>query len=237
MTWSTPPESTVTTMDEPPPEDDTGAGPTDAASPCRSRWRTAAIIAVPVLLVAGLVWQLSRGASDGPATPPTSVPTATSAGSSVPGEASKPPPLRNTGEDFDTIVRSVDAFSNWVYQFDPDPKWVPSYIDPNDTDQYGFAREQKNLADMKAAGRHYDSPASIVRKVILRDRVSENHVTVYVVYEFPPASIIDRDGRVVVTQPSGPLSGQLEEWVRSDDGRWRRAHSVALGPPAPEVLK
>ncbi|MGH9164282.1 MAG: hypothetical protein ACRDZW_02065 [Acidimicrobiales bacterium] len=237
MTWRTDHESTVTTLNEPPPEDEVPAPPPAATTGIAPSHKVA-IAAVLVLLVSGLVWQLSSRGGGEPGATPTSIPTAsTAAPSSLPLDPSAPPQLNNTGEDFDAIVRSAGRFADWVYQFDPDPKWVPSYMDPDNTDEYGFSREEKNLADLKAAGHHYDSPATTIRKVIVRDRGSNDHVTVYVVYEFRPASIVDRDGKVVTTQPSLPLSGHLEDWVRREDGRWRQAHSVVLGPPAPEVLK
>ncbi len=225
---------------EPQPEEDVGSAvPLPPPRPGISSWRKGAAAAVVVVLAAGVSWQLARGGSGGgqstgptsPATPTTTVPT-----SSTP-DPSEPPELRNIGEDFDTIVRSLHGFRTWVEQFDPDPKWVPFYIDPANDGEYGFEREKKFLADLKAAGHHYDAPATRIRKVIVRHRVTDDQIAVYTVYESSPANIVDRDGTVVTVQPTLPATGFLEDWVRGDDGRWRLFHTEVLGPPAPEILR
>lgn len=237
MSWRRGEGAVVTTLPEREPTPFEGAvDPPNPPSPI-TRWRKIAASAVAIVLATALGWQLTRnGPSDG-STRPTSP---TTVGSVVPSTAaagsSMPPELRNTGDDFDTIVRSVDDFENWVYQFDPDPKWADSTIHPENTDEYGYERERTNLAAFKAAGHHYDAPPTRIRNVIVRRQVTDDQVAVYVVREALPANVVDRDGNVVVKQPVLPPTGYLEDWVR-DDGRWRLFHTEVLGPPAPELVK
>lgn len=241
MSWRRGEGSAVRTLPEgdPQPEEDVGSPlPQPPPRAGISAWRRVAV-AVAVVLAAGSSWQLTRdGTRGGPPPRPTSPTTgATAMPTSATPDPSKPPELRNTGEDFDTIVRSVHGFRNWVQQFDPDPKWVPLYTDPLNDGDYGFEREKKYLDDLKSAGHHYDAPATTIRKVIVRHRVTDDQVAVYTVYEGSPANIVDIQGTVVTAQPTLPPTGFLEDWVRGDDGRWRLFHTEVLGPPAPEILR
>lgn len=200
-------------------------------------WRMVAAAVFVVVLAVAAVWQLSDDGG-GPSTPTTTAPSTTSAPTSATTlDPSRPPELRNTGEDFDAIVRSVEAFENWVYQYDPDPKWVPEYIDPRNSDEFGFKRTQESLAALRAAGERYDSATTRIHKVIVRDRVSEHQVGVYVVREHLGGAVVDRNGTVVLELERLPPTGYFEDWVRGQDGRWRLFHQVVLGPPSPEVMQ
>ena len=187
-------------------------------------WRKLAVGAIFAVLVGGLAAALLWN-SDEKATPPApKSPAPTPAVEGTPPA----PELRNTGEDFNAIVRSAKEFSNWVYQYDPDPKWAESFDHPQCD---CFKVSQDGLATLKASGHRHKAPGVKVHKVILRDRTSPDQVTLYVVIEGLPGAIVDREGNVVQTRPGLPPTGFLEEWVRGPDGRWRAWQSTVLGPP------
>lgn len=244
MTWLRGDDRAVTTAQGSEPEEHAGSpaggDPPEPQPQPMALWRKVAVAVVLVALVVGIGWQLKASNDrDGQLVTPTSS-TATIAESptSIPAtvDPSKPPELRNTGEDFDSIVRSVNDFEDWVYQYDPDPKWVPFFIDPRNTDEYGYEAAKKGLADLQAAGQNFSSQPLRIRKVIVRERVSDDHVGIYVVYEGVPGGVVDSAGKVVKEWPVLPPTGYFEDWMRAEDGRWRPVHSVVLGPPAPEVL-
>lgn len=201
-------------------------------------WRKVAVAVLLMGLAGGVIWQLTGDGGRSTTAPTTAVPSTTSAPTMVTTlHPSKPPELRNTGEDFDAIVRSVEAFEHWVYQYDPDPKWVPEYIDQRNSDEFGFKRAQESLATLKAGGERHDSPSSRILKVNVSRRVSDHQVALYVVREALPGAVVNSEGQVVLRRQTYPPTGFLEDWVRGPDGRWRLFHSVVLGAPSPEVLR
>ncbi|MDP9389229.1 MAG: hypothetical protein M3Q48_15265 [Actinomycetota bacterium] len=210
-------EAELRREDDPPP-----VGPANAALPL---WRKLAVAGVFVALLGGLTWTFVR--DDEPeGAAPVVVPSTTTAPATP--AATGPPELRNTGEDFNDIVRSGYAFEDWVYQHDPDPKYVPLFTHPQ-CECYKVAED--GLASLKAAGHHHDSPGVKIHKVILRDRPRPELVTLYVIFEGLPGAILDQDGKVVKERPPLAPTGFLEHWVRGEDGRWRTYQTTALGPP------
>ncbi|MDP9389446.1 MAG: hypothetical protein M3Q48_16405 [Actinomycetota bacterium] len=220
------------------PDDHDAAGPPEPApAEPLALWRKVAVAVLVLGLAAGVVWQLTDDGDGGSSATSTTVPPTTAAPATPTTlDPSKPPELQNTGDDFDAIVRSVDAFENWVYQYDPDPKWVPEYVDPRNSDEFGFKRTQESLAALKAAGERHDSPASRIVKVRVSHRSSDHQVAIYVVREALPGAVVNRAGEVVHRRSTYPPTGFLEDWVRGADGRWRLYHSVVLGPPGPGVV-
>lgn len=215
----------ATTLHGPEPAHD--AGPPTQPSPTVAPWRKVAVAAVLVLLSAGVVWQLARsGSQGGEAATPTST---TTAGTDQSPSTATPPELRNTGEDFEAIVRSLEQFTRWVYQHDPDPKWTGMVMHPECP---CFKETQDRLSALQAAGHHFDSEGEAVRKVIVRDRLDANQVTVYVIYEGRSAAVVDRNGRVVQAPQVVPPTGVSLELRRGEDGRWRTIQETYLGPPA-----
>ena len=218
------------------PGDHGGPRPPQPATEPLALWRKVAVAVLVAVLAGGAVWQLTDDGGGGPTTPTTVASTTPVPTTATTLDPSRPPELRNTGEDFDAIVRSVEAFENWVYQYDPDPKWVPEYIDPRNSDEFGFKRTQESLAALKAAGERHDSPASRILKVSVSHRSSDHQVAVYVVREALPGAVVNAAGEVVLRRGTYPPTGFLEDWVRGADGRWRLYHSVVLGPPGPGVV-
>ncbi len=203
-----------------------GAASTVApARPPLPLWRKLAVAAVFVALLGGVAWTFIGEDSD-PSAPVVLPPT--TAAPTTPA-ATGPPELRATGEDFNDIVRSASALEDWVYQHDPDPKYVPLIKHPT-CECYKVAED--GLASLKAEGHHHDSPGVKVHKVILRNRPRPELVTLYVIIEGLPGAIVDRDGNVVKERPPLAPTGFLEHWVRGEDGRWRAYETTLLGPPA-----
>lgn len=237
MSWRRAQDSTVTTL-PPPQSEQASRAPTPPRGGLK-RWRVLAAVAIPFGLAGGLAWVLTGSGGGGGTgrTTTTSVATLTTFSTTLTPDPSRPPELRNMGEDFDTIVRSVRDFENWVYQYDPDPKWVPMFLDPRNEDEFGFEWATRAMTALRDARNRYDSPRWKVHKVALRDRVSDHQVAVYVVYEGLAANVIDDKGQLAFPQTPSPPTGYLEEWARGEDGRWRLAHSVMLGPPDPEVVR
>lgn len=186
-------------------------------------WRKVALVAILAGLAVGLTVVLVQrgGGSDiADRAPASTVPS----GTPVPPR----PELRTTGEDFDAIVRSVDELSDWVYEYDPDPRYAALFDDPRCE---CYQTTEAALQSLKVSGQHHDSPGVRVHEVAVRRRASDHQVTLYVVIEGLPGSIVDRDGTVVQQRPTLPPTGLLEEWVRGPDGRWRTLDVTPLGPP------
>lgn len=231
MTWLRGDERAVTTLPESEPDQDATSPelPETPSSP-KPPWRKLAIAVVLVVLVAGAGWQLLSGDGGG-VTTTSSTTTLTRPTKSVPAtvDPSRPPELQNTGEDFNAIVRSLEQFTRWVYQHDPDPKWTLMLMHP---DCACFKESQDRLGALQAAGHHFDSEGEAVRKVIVRDRLDANQVTVYVIYEGLSAGVVDRDGTVIQKPTVVPPTGVSLELRRGPDGRWRTLQETYLGPPA-----
>lgn len=192
-------------------------------------WRKLAVGTIFVALLAGLAWTFI-GDDDKAGDAPVAVPSTSAAPTTPaaqPADVEKPE-LRNTGEDFNDIVRSASALEDWAYQYDPDPKYLPLIKHP-ECECYKEAVD--GLASLKATGRHHDSPGVKVHKVILRDRPRPELVTLYVIIEGLPGAIVDQEGKTTKIRPPLAPTGFLEHWVRGEDGRWRTYDSTLLGPP------
>lgn len=188
-------------------------------------WRKLGVVSVFVVLVGGLAWTFTSDDDPKPVTP-AAPPSTTTAEPATPEIAQ--PQLRNTGEDFNEIVRSASSFEDWVYQHDPDPKYL-SLIKHPKCACYKVAED--GLASLKAANQHHDSPGVRIHEVILRDRPRPELVTLYVLFEGLPGAIVDGQGNSVKERPRLPTTGFLEDWVRGEDGRWRKYSFTVLGPP------
>lgn len=200
------------------------------AGPRLPLWRKLAVATLFVLLLAGLAWTFIGGddkGRDAPVAVPSTAAPAGPADTAKPADTEKPE-LRNTGEDFNDIVRSASALEDWAYQYDPDPKYLALVKYP-ECECYKEAVD--GLASLKATGRHHDSPGVKVHKVILRDRPRPEFVTLYVIIEGLPGAIVDQDGKRTKMRPPLAPTGFLEHWVRGEDGLWRTYDSTLLGPP------
>lgn len=190
-------------------------------------WRKLALATVFAALVGGLAWTFIGGDDNKRQGAPLVRPPTTDAAPAPPA-ATGPPELRNTGEDFNDIVRSVNDYVNWAFEHDPDPKWAP-FIDHPECEC--FTTTTDAMASLRAEGHHHDSPGVKVHKVILRNRPRPELVTLYVIIEGLPGAIVDSNGNVVKERPPLAPTGFLEHWLRGEDGRWRTYKTTLLGPP------
>ena len=136
--------------------------------------------------------------------------------------SSTPPELRNSGEDWDQIVRSIVAYEHWLFTH-PDPELlinteVPSYS--------GFADGQLGLRNLATKGWRFDPPRRPVRVEIVRlhQRTAENVAVIFVRFGPTPATrVVDGAGKVIQDSPETPPSSVLWTLVREPPTnlRWR----------------
>ncbi len=227
MSWRRGEDTAVTVLHGPASAPETAPPPTPPPERPVGLWRKLAIVGILLALVVGLVWQVTRSDTGGEdlATPTTSATTAAAAPAA--SVLVDPPELRNTGEDFDAVVRSLDAFTRWAFQH-PDPKWTPFVMHPACD---CFKEMEARLTALQTSGQRFGSEGEQVRKVIVRDRLDPNQVTVYVVFSGRTAGVVDAAGTVVQAPEDLPPTGINLELRRGDDGRWRTVQEIFLGTP------
>ena len=182
----------------------------------RSRTVTGiAIVVVLAALAVGTFVVFNAGGDDGNNTiagpPVTALP-----------DGSLPPELMNTGEDWDTIVRSTLAYRHWLY-LHPDPELlinieVPSYD--------GFEDSKLGLTNLATKGWRYDPPREplIAELVRLREREADNVVILFIRFGPTPAvRVVDPAGKVIQNSPGIPPGAALWTMVRepATDAHWR----------------
>ena len=197
-----------------------------------SRTRTAAAVGVVLMLGVAAVLALARGGAGHDSTPSSNVaPPATASGLSQAADAA--PALNNTGEDYEAIYRSLDAFSNWVFQH-PDPALVDRYALPSCS---CYRHDRDSLAALAKQQRHLDGPGGrltqvVLRRVAFRDTAGQaTTVLLYVVSEGLDVNVVDSAGRSIQHIGSQPGFGFLDALYRDTDGRWRIGQRDRLGPP------
>jgi hypothetical protein len=141
----------------------------------------------------------------------------------------QPPPLLNTGEDWDTIARSIVAYNDWLYAH-PHPELLDQIIDPSNRD---YANTKLGLTNLATQGWHYDPPLppTVVQHVEMTTRMSPNRVGVVIRYgSAPEFRVVDQTGKVVQDTPA-KTDGNTVEWTlvkAPSDDHWRLADVLAL---------
>jgi hypothetical protein len=179
------------------------------------RSRTALGIGIVVVLAAVVVGSFivfGGGGDDGDALPASAPPIV---------DPNAPPELRNTGEDWDQIVRSIVEYREWLFNH-PDPALldriqVPSYE--------FFAEGQLGLTNLATKGWRYDPPLEplTVELVRLQERI-DNVVILFIRFgPTPPIRVVDPNGAVVQDSPGVPPNAILWTLVRepADNEHWR----------------
>jgi len=186
-----------------------------------------AIVAVAASAIAG-VWLTQGGSTSSRASArPTAVPTA--------AKASQPPALATTGDNWDQIMRSLDDYSNWMFEH-PDPALVGNYAT---TDCPCFAPLKTSLADYEAKGQHFMGPDDKIDRVDLSAVVvpagasvaQAQRVSLYVVSESLANGLIDSAGQVLQRSVAKPPVGYSIDLQLANDGRWYVRQVVCLGTP------
>lgn len=128
-----------------------------------------------------------------------------------------PPPLINTGDDFDAIYRSLDAYSTWLYSHNPEGE-IGAII-PIGTDYY--ATYADDLGALRAQDlRLYDLTESVAR-VELVDRAAMV-ATLRVTISAGERTLINSSGAIVDTAQT-PESDYIALLVTDPSGIWRMA--------------
>jgi len=185
-----------------------------------------------LVLVGGIVTilavrQLDSG-NNKASEPPASVPAPQTTAITRPDQNEQPPPLLNTGEDWTTIVRSLQAYHDWLARH-PDPDLLANIDHPTNPT---FADSQGALARLASGEWHYEPPPSphTVEQVVLTSRLGDKTALVFVWFGPTAAGrIVDNRGSVINDAPARPAhKGQVTLVQDDNDPRWR----VGSGDPA-----
>lgn len=198
------------------------ATPSGPPGPQRvSRGRTAVLAVVFVALVAGIVGLVVTRGSGRDDTPPQgatgSIPT-----TAATVQPEQPPRLVNTGEDWDSIVRSMLAFREWL-QLHPRPELLDEIMVPTHP---SYSGDKLGLTNFATKGWHYDPvpPPVTVERVSLTTRLSPTKVGLAVrLGPAPRYRVVDQAGNVIADTPA-TSSGNTVVWTltqNAGDPRWR----------------
>jgi hypothetical protein len=147
--------------------------------------------------------------------------------------SSSPPELKNSGEDWDQIVRSISQYQSWLFVH-PNPALLDNIM----LRSYdGYAQHQLGLTNLATKGWRYDPPFRpiTVDLVRLQDRPRPDLAVVFVRSTSPANRVVDANGAVV---QDSPALGQVSVlWTiqrePATDPHWRVAKvtSVTDQPP------
>lgn len=140
-------------------------------------------------------------------------------------ESDVPPPLLLTGEDFDAIVRSIAAYSEWVAAH-PDPALAANYA------KSGSPAHEESTEFFQALlerGLHGEGDPGFVTTSRVLDRPGDSLVVVYVALVNPPFTLVRADGSVDESFEGNPETGFAWQLERQDDGRWLLIERTELG--------
>ena len=130
--------------------------------------------------------------------PATTVPVTTTTAEPVTAtttEGPATPELRNRGDDFEQITRSLNTFGGWLYEH-PDPELVEFTSVPGSPDYEWF----QPIIDEYAREGWRDLPGGrsrVVEVEVAQHDLSENRALVAVLSEYDGSTTVDGDGNVV----------------------------------------
>jgi hypothetical protein len=187
-------------------------------------WRKVVLGALLVVLIGGIVTILAVRHSDSgdgeAAGPVASVPAPQTTAVTSPARDEQPPPLLNTGEDWTTIMRSLEAYNDWLARH-PNPDLLTNVLHPSNP-VFG---DSKNALIKFASGEWRYDPVprpKVVERVVLTSRLGDKTALLFV-WSGPTDEyrIVDRTGKVVFDAPAQPASKALVTLVQDDnDPRW-----------------
>ena len=151
-------------------------------------------------------------------------------------DANTPPELKNTGEDWDQIVRSIYSFEHWLYLH---PHRADLLTQTELPSYSGFSDGQLGLNNLATKGWRYDPPRqqASVELVRLQDRPRPDLAVVFVRSTIPPNRVVDSSGKVVLDDPG--VKGATVLWTLQreppSDPHWRLAKVTPMTaePPRP----
>lgn len=205
----------------------------DPEPPPASSWRTlflGLVLALIAVGLAGVLVQRERANSDdgGTAAPsPAASPTSVTVAPVTVAPVDRPPTIVNTGEDWDRIVRSMVAFSDWLY-LHPKPELLDTFQLPSVP---GYADTKLGLTNLATKGWRYDPPRAPAAVEIVRLNGRINATTAAVFVRFGPAPqyrVVDQSGAEVANKPATTASNSVIWTLALRDGKWFMVDMDAL---------
>jgi hypothetical protein len=207
--------------------------PGEPEPPAPSSRRNVVLGLILALIAMGLVAVLVQRANnndDGGATAASSTPSTPSTPAtsvSTGARVDQPPAIVNTGEDWDAIVRSMVAFSDWLY-LHPNPDLLDRFQLPSVP---GYADTKLGLSNLATKGWRYDPPRRPVTVEIVRLN-NRGPAMAAVFVRFGPAQqyrVVDRAGNEVANKPATTV-GSSVIWTlyMQPDGKWLLGDMDAL---------
>jgi hypothetical protein len=143
--------------------------------------------------------------------------------------------LATTGHNWDQIMRSLDDYSNWMFEH-PEPALVGNYAT---TDCPCFATLKTSLTSYQAKGQHFTGPDDKLDRVELSTVVvpagasaeQAQRVSLYVVSETLANTLVDSSGRVLQRSATKAPVGYSIDLQVANDGHWYVRQVVCLGTP------
>ncbi|MGQ0826048.1 MAG: hypothetical protein ACT4OX_13640 [Actinomycetota bacterium] len=142
-----------------------------------------------------------------------------------------PPPLVNTGTDYEAIYRSLDAYQHWLYGHNPDPQLIDEIVVPGTSIYAAYERDVGILIDNDA--RDYDTASVVTGVEVTAEEPSA--VTLLVEYTDDRKVIIGRDGNVIDEAQLQSPSRSIVVLTVDATGRWRVAASENATPEEVEL--
>ena len=172
------------------------------------------IVVVLAVVVVGSFIVFGGGGDGGSTTPSTTAPPLV--------DPNAPPELRNTGEDWDQIVRSIVEYRHWLFTH-PDPGLLGNI---ETTSYSGYNDDELGLMNLATKGWRYEPPRERVSVEIvqLRERVADNVAILFIRFgSTPPIRVIDPTGTVIQDSAGVPPTAILWTLVRepATDAHWR----------------
>ncbi|MGQ0823477.1 MAG: hypothetical protein ACT4OX_00360 [Actinomycetota bacterium] len=142
-----------------------------------------------------------------------------------------PPPLVNTGTDYEAIYRSIDAYQHWLYGHNPDPELIDEIVVPATSIYDAYESDVADLIEHDA--RNYDTASVITR--VEATVVERNAVTLLVDYEDDRSVVVARAGEVLDDARLRSPSRVIILLTSDASGRWRIRSVDDAGPTEVEL--
>lgn len=139
-----------------------------------------------------------------------------------------PPPLVNTGTDYEAIYRSLEAYSKWLFAHEPSEALLATVAVPESD---FFRASRTSIRTLVQRDLRYYENASKIERIEIAD-VREGLVSLRITYADDRALLIARDGTVVDAQDLPERSTWTALLSRDSAGRWRFASAEPIDDSA-----
>lgn len=141
------------------------------------------------------------------------------------------PKVVATGEDFQAILTSFEAYSNWLHR-NPRPEKLANIMAEGCACLAETRASLEKLADNNWRAAPQQTELTEVR---VTRQIDANQVQVYVVVNSIDLSVEDENGEVVQDPELPPPTGIIYGLTRDTSGRWRISSRTVLGPAKKEA--